>query len=83
MSKSKEDYLGKCNTITTAFGTMRKISFGPKDLQKLNDFATENKGWVNVLVKMKKSHNAGESDFYVELDTWKPNAEAKPRDLPF
>ena len=36
MSKSKELYLGRCFTLTTAFGSLRKISLGPQDLQKLN-----------------------------------------------
>jgi hypothetical protein len=30
---------------------------------------------------MKKSHNPGESDFYVEIDPWKP--EANKEKLPF
>ena len=83
MSKSKELYLGRCFTLTTAFGSLRKISLGPQDLQKLNDFAADNKGWANILVKMKKSFNAGESDFYVEIDPWKPDGEVKNKDLPF
>jgi hypothetical protein len=83
MSKSKELYLGRCFTLTTAFGSLRKISLGPQDLQKLNEFAADNKGWANILVKMKKSFNAGESDFYVEIDPWKPDGEGKPKDLPF
>jgi hypothetical protein len=32
---------------------------------------------------MKKSFNAGESDFYVEIDPWKPDGEVKNKDLPF
>jgi hypothetical protein len=31
---------------------------------------------------MKKSHNPGESDFYVEIDPWKPTGETKEK-LPF
>lgn len=84
MAKSKELYLGKCHTITTSFGTFRKVSLGPNDFKKLLEFAEENKGWANILIKMKKSHNANESDFYVEIDTWKPSKADKPKqDLPF
>lgn len=83
MAKSKENYLGRCFTLTTAFGSLRKISLGPQDLQKLNDFAAENKGWANILFKMKKSHNPGESDFYVEIDPWKPDGETTKEKLPF
>jgi hypothetical protein len=31
---------------------------------------------------MKKSHNPGESDFYVEIDPWKPDGEVREK-LPF
>lgn len=82
MAKSKENYLGRCANLNSAFGVLRKISLGPEDLKKLNEFAEGNKGWVNILFKMKKSHNPGESDFYVELDTWKPDGGTK-KDLPF
>jgi hypothetical protein len=83
MAKSKEVYLGRCFTLTTAFGSLRKVSLGPQDLQKLNEFAADNKGWANILIKMKKSHNPGESDFYVEIDSWKPDSDVKNKDLPF
>lgn len=83
MSKSKELYVGRCFTLTTAFGSLRKISLGPNDLQKLNEFAADNQGWANILFKMKKSHNPGESDFYVEIDPWKPDGSGKSKDLPF
>ena len=48
MAKSKEVYLGRCFTLTTAFGSLRKVSLGPQDLQKLNEFAADNKGWANI-----------------------------------
>lgn len=83
MPKSKELYLGRCFTMETAYGTLRKISLGQKDLQKLNEFAADNKGWVNILFKIKKSYNPGESDFYIEMDTWKPTGQKEDKSLPF
>jgi hypothetical protein len=83
MAKSRDNYLGRCKTLTSAYGPLRKISLGPDDLKKINEFAAENKGWTNILFKMKKTFEPGESDFYVEMDLWKPDPSVTKEKLPF
>ena len=81
-------FLGRIKTVETQYGTMTKISFGPKDLEILQKAATET-GWSNWTLKESKS-----GGHYMEQDNWKPerqeikpaaaNAENKPTDdLPF
>ena len=83
MAATKEKiFLGRCFTMKTAFGEFKKVSLGPEDLKKLNEFATTNNGWANILIKIKKNASPGEAGFYLELDTW--IADGKPKkDLPF
>ena len=83
MAATKEKvFLGRSFTMKTAFGEFRKVSFGPDDLKKMNDFAATNNGWANILIKTKKDAKPGEAGFYIELDTWV--ADGKPKkDLPF
>ena len=83
MAVTKEKiFLGSSFTMKTAFGEFKKVSFGPDDLKKMNDFAATNNGWANILIKNKKDAKPGEAGFYIELDTWV--ADGKPKkDLPF
>lgn len=61
-------YIGKIRTVTNKFGkTETKIALGPEDLKKLTDNTNE-KGWVNVVIKEGKN-----GDPYGSIDTWKPN----------
>ena len=53
------------------------------DLKKMNDFAKDNKGWVNILIKTKKTASPDQSDFYVEMDTWTPDGGNYKKNLPF
>jgi hypothetical protein len=83
MAAGKEKIIiGRSQTMKTAFGEFKKVSFGPDDLKKMNDFAATNNGWANILIKNKKDAKPGEAGFYIELDTWV--ADGKPKkDLPF
>jgi hypothetical protein len=83
MAAGKEKvFLGRSQTMKTAFGEFKKVSFGPDDLKKMSDFAATNNGWCNILIKEKKGATPGEAGFYIELDTWK--ADGKPKEsLPF
>lgn len=82
MAKSNDKYLGRCFNLKSAYGTFRKISLGPDDLKKMNEFAATNKGWANILIKSKKTENPGETDFYCELDTW-VSGDSKKFESPF
>jgi hypothetical protein len=83
MAAGKEKvFLGRSQTMKTAFGEFKKVSFGPDDLKKMNDFAGTNNGWCNILIKEKKGASPSEAGFYIELDTW--TADGKPKEkLPF
>jgi hypothetical protein len=68
--------------MKTAFGEFKKVSFGPDDLKKMNDFAATNNGWANILIKEKKGSTPGEAGFYIELDTWVKDGQPA-KNLPF
>lgn len=59
--------VGRVEIKQTKFGDLTKVSFGPQDMQKLQDQASSNKGWVNLVLKQGKS-----GGYYLEVDTWKP-----------
>ena len=80
-NKRQINYLGLCKTFNTAYGKLRKVSLGPDDVKKINDLANENKGWVNVLVKIKDNGDPDKADFWLEIDEWKPNGPKEK--LPF
>tara|TARA_R110000822_G_scaffold68594_2_gene166925 strand:- start:3 stop:254 length:252 start_codon:yes stop_codon:yes gene_type:complete len=75
-------FLGRSQTLKTAFGEFKKVAFGPDDLKKMNDFAATNNGWANILIKEKKGATPGEAGFYIELDNWIKDGAPK-KDLPF
>ena len=78
MAAGKEKvFLGRSQTMKTAFGEFKKTSFGPDDLKKMNDFAATNNGWCNILIKEKKGATPGEAGFYSCLLYTSPS----PRDL--
>jgi len=83
MATAKENYLGRCFTLKSTYGPFRKVSLGPDDLKKITEFAATNNGWANILIKNRKTTSATEVDFYVELDTWKPDADKKSSNTPF
>ena len=52
MAAGKEKiFLGRSQTLKTAFGEFKKVAFGPDDLKKMNDFAATNS---YVGIKSKK-----------------------------
>ena len=73
--------VGRVEIKQTKFGDLTKVSFGPQDMQKLQEQADSNKGWVNLVMKQGKS-----GGYYLEVDTWKPKAAAAGQsndDFPF
>lgn len=78
---NNENFLGRCFDLKSAYGTFKKVSFGPEDLKKLNQFAATNKGWCSVLIKEKKSGGDG-SSFYCEMDTWRAG-DTQEKKVPF
>lgn len=87
---SAKIYVGKAKAITTKFGVITKLSFGPSDFEKLN--AEKNAaGWVNLEILSGRDGNP-----YAQIDNFKPagdgggsapsapvNQTAPSDDLPF
>jgi len=68
MSQEKV-YCGKVKEITTKFGKITKISYGPDDKAKLLEYWGEN-GWINLDVMEGRN---GEP--YMQIDTFKSNGQ--------
>tara|TARA_R110002050_G_scaffold38740_2_gene95392 strand:+ start:2568 stop:2831 length:264 start_codon:yes stop_codon:yes gene_type:complete len=66
---SDKIYVGKAKGITTKFGQITKLSFGPNDFEKLN--AEKNAaGWVNLEILTGRDGNP-----YAQIDNFKPTAQ--------
>ena len=68
MSQEKV-YCGKVKEITTKFGKITKVSYGPDDKAKLLEHWGAN-GWINLDIMQGRS---GEQ--YMQIDTFKSNAQ--------
>jgi hypothetical protein len=62
-------FLGRIKVINTRYGEMVKVSFGPKDLEILNEHKND-QGWSNWVLKESQSGSK-----YMELDDWKAARE--------
>lgn len=67
---SDKIFIGKVEKKETKFGEMIKISLGAADIKKLSENLNE-KGWINLVMKNGKNGNS-----YIEVDNWKPTAQA-------
>ena len=80
-------FCGSGKVITTQYGEMTKISFSKKDLETM--LANLENGWINTVLKEKKTKVEGKATHYLEVDTWKPEAKVTKMesvakdDLPF
>ena len=72
MSEEKV-FCGSARVITTKYGELTKVSFSEKDLEALKGCLDN--GWVNCVVKEKKNKVEGKPTHYLEVDTWKPDAQ--------
>lgn len=72
---SDKIYIGSGKVIKTQFGDLTKISFTAEDIKKLQDNLSN--GWVNLVLKEKKTKVEGKPTHYLEVDTWKPKGESK------
>lgn len=66
-------YGGNAKIAETKFGQIWKISQSVSDLERLLQYAKENKvEWVNSDVKEKQEKVDGKPTHYLQVDTWKP-----------
>ena len=82
---SEKIFCGSGKVVTTKFGDMTKLSFSEKDLEVLKNNLIN--GWVNLVVKEKQNKVEGKPTHYLEVDTWKKEAQVTSKDdfepLPF
>ena len=67
-------YCGNGRVIKTQYGELMKLSFTAEDLQKMQENLSN--GWINVVVKERRTPSEKGTTHYLEVDTWKP----EPRD---
>lgn len=53
MEKNQNTFVGKTKVVTTKYGEIVKIAFGPKDWELLQN-AKNDSGWVNLELKGKR-----------------------------
>jgi len=83
-------YIGSGRIIKTKMGELPKISLSSTDLDTLRQHLNE-RGWVNLVMKAKKTPVEGKPTHYLEVDMWKagdsPSADMTTfntsDDLPF
>jgi hypothetical protein len=66
-------YCGNGKLIKTQYGDLMKLSFTTEDLEKLQ--SKLDNGWVNAVVKERREPSEKGTTHYLEIDTWKPNAD--------
>ena len=71
---SNKIYIGSGKVTKTQYGDLTKISFTAEDVKKLQENLSN--GWVNLVLKEKKTKVEGKPTHYLEVDTWKPNTTA-------
>lgn len=52
-SQSEKVFIGRTTVIKTQYGEITKISFGPQDYEKLEQYKNAS-GWINLEVKEKR-----------------------------
>ena len=66
-------YCGNGKTIQLEHGTLLKFSLSPQDIEKINNWAKENKGWCNLVISKRKEMSQKGMTHYGKIDQWKPN----------
>lgn len=67
-------FCGSGKAIQTQYGELLKLSIGPKDLETINKNTNE-KGWINLIVKKRKEVGKYGETHSISVDTWKPEKQ--------
>jgi len=68
-------YCGTGKIQTTTFGDMPKIKFHRDDVKKILKYLDDNStDWINLDMKKKQNVEEGKPTHYMQVDTWKPDA---------
>lgn len=68
--QAQKVYVGNGRKIQTQYGELFKLSFSAEDVEKLQ--GQIDNGWVNVVIKERRSPSPSGLTHYLEVDTWKP-----------
>jgi hypothetical protein len=60
---------------------MLKISLSDEDIQKLK--ANINNGWINLVLKERKTPSRTGATHYLEVDQWKPKEQNKEENMTY
>ncbi len=66
-------YVGNGRIIKTQYGELMKLSFTAEDIEKMQQ--NLDNGWINVVVKERRTPSEKGTTHYLEVDTWKPNTD--------
>lgn len=73
-------YGGNARIVETKFGQLWKVSQSKKDLENLLKYLNDNNlEWVTSAIKEKQEKAQGKPTHYLQVDEWKPNATAAPK----
>lgn len=76
-------YGGNARIVQTQYGPLTKVSQSKKDLETLLRYLNDNKlEWVTSAIKEKPEKVEGKPTHYLQVDEWKPNAQAAPQPEP-
>ena len=80
MTGQERIYVGNAKKITTQYGELMKLSITAEDIEKMRQ--NLNNGWVNIVIKERKTPSAGGMTHYLEIDTWKPQKQTENQKNP-
>ncbi len=71
--QNQKVYCGNAKIIKTQYGELTRISLSADDVQKMQD--NLDNGWINIVVKERRSPSPSGLTHYLEVDTWKPTGD--------
>ena len=71
--KTDKVYCGNAKVIKTQYGELTRISLSADDVQKMQD--NLDNGWINIVIKERRSPSPSGLTHYLEVDTWKPSGD--------
>lgn len=71
--QNQKVYCGNAKVIKTQYGELTRISLSADDVQKMQD--NLDNGWINIVIKERRSPSPSGLTHYLEVDTWKPSGD--------
>jgi len=71
--KVEKIYVGNAKVQKSQYGDILKLKIGPNDVEKINKWAKDNEGWVNISIMESKKPSDKGYTHYAIIDQWKPD----------